>query len=672
MAFPEHPTPLQDLPRTELLQMYRLMVLARRFDETVMEKYAASQIPGFMHLYIGEEAVAVGACAALRADDYITSTHRGHGHLIAKGGDPRYMMAELYAKSEGYCKGKGGSMHIACLNLGILGANGIVGGGFPIACGSGLSSRFQSNGKVTLCFFGDGASNEGSFHESLNLCSVWKLPVIFVCENNGYAQTTPQAEHQAVRDIAERAKAYAMSGTTADGTDVLDVHAKVAAAVSAARAGAGPALVECKTYRYRGHWEGDPQPYRTKAEIDEWKKKDCITSFRNRLIEQTGIDAQDLTTIENDIDRQMADAVVFAEDCAPPQPQEALEDVYTIGVAVGPADSSRSGPVIQLSSRRQVTLREAINGTLDAILAGDDKAILFGEDVALLGGAFSVTKGLLAKHGSERVRNTPISEAAIVGAAIGSSITGLKPIAEIMFCDFLYVAMDQLINQMAKMKYMYGGDAQLPIVIRTTYGAGFSAAAQHSQSNEAMFMHVPGLKIVMPSTPGDAAGLLLSAFQDPNPVLFYEHKGLYEEKGDVGTEPVPLGKAAVVRQGRDLTVVTYGRMRKICSELAGELQQAGVDMELIDLRTLLPLDTETIITSVKKTGRLAVVHEAPLTAGSGAEIAASVTECAFGYLEAPVKRIAGADTPIPFAPVLENYVIPSTERIAAELKEAMH
>ena len=318
-----------------------------------------------------------------------------------------------------------------------------------------------------------------------------------------------------------------------------------------------------------------------------------------------------------------------------------------------------------------MTVRQAIGGTLDRILAAEPRAILFGEDIGLLGGAFSVTKGLFARHGAERVRNTPISESAIIGAAIGAAAMGLLPIAEIMFCDFLYVAMDQIVNQMAKMKYMYGGDARLPIVVRCTCGGGFSAAAQHSQSNEAMFAHVPGLKILAPSTPEDAAGLLLSAFADPNPVLFFEHKGLYDEQGEVTGEPVPIGKARLIREGRDLTVVTYGRMRKLCEAAAATLAGEGIEIELIDLRSLLPLDGEAILASVRKTGRLAIVHEAPLTAGLGAEIAAMVAERGFDALRGPVVRIAGLDVPMPFAPVLEAAAMPSAAVVLERLRKAV-
>jgi pyruvate/2-oxoglutarate/acetoin dehydrogenase E1 component len=313
----------------------------------------------------------------------------------------------------------------------------------------------------------------------------------------------------------------------------------------------------------------------------------------------------------------------------------------------------------------QMTFRDAINMTLDEALGADPAVLLFGEDIGQLGGAFQVTKGLWQKYGSERVKNTPISESAIIGTAIGTACVGLKPIAEVMFCDFLYIAMDQIVNQMAKMKYMFGGKAVLPIVIRTTIGAGLSAAAQHSQSNEAMFMHVPGLKIVLPSTPEDARGLLVSAIRDPNPVLFLEHRVLYDIKGEVpeGGYDIPLGVADVKRQGKDLTVVATGMMVHKAMAAARKLEEVGISIELIDPRTLVPLDMETIIKSVKKTNKALVVHEAPKTCGMGAEIVSLIVEQAFDYLDCPVLRVCGKDTPIPFSPVLENFVLPQSDDI---------
>jgi pyruvate/2-oxoglutarate/acetoin dehydrogenase E1 component len=313
----------------------------------------------------------------------------------------------------------------------------------------------------------------------------------------------------------------------------------------------------------------------------------------------------------------------------------------------------------------QMTFRDAINRTLDDSLSSDRSVLLFGEDIGQLGGAFQVTKGLWQKYGSERIKNTPISEAAIIGTAIGTACVGLKPIAEIMFCDFLYIGMDQIVNQMAKMKYMFGGKAVLPIVIRTTVGGGLSAAAQHSQSNEAMFMHVAGLKIIFPSTPGDARGLLFSAITDPNPVLFLEHRVLYDIKGEVPEEPyvIPLGLADVKRKGKDLTVVATGMMVHKAMQAAHKLEEEGISIELIDPRTLNPLDMETIIGSVKKTNKALVVHEAPKTCGVGAEIVSLIVEQGFDYLDSPVLRVCGKDTPIPFSPVLESFVLPQVDDI---------
>ena len=312
------------------VELFRTMVKIRRFDETVIQLYADGEIPGFMHLYIGEEAVAAGVCAALNKSDYITSTHRGHGHCIAKGGRPDYMMAELFGRKTGYCKGKGGSMHIADLDIGILGANGIVSGGIPTAVGAAVGIQYQDDDRVAVSFFGDGATNVGQFHEACNLASIWELPVIFVCENNLFAQTTPRTEHQKIKDVAARASAYDMPAVTIDGNDVIEVYQASKEAVKRARDGGGPTFIECKTYRWRGHWEGDPQPYRTQDEVKEWKLKCPITRFRRYLIENKVMLKQDLESIDKIIEDELQKAVEFARISPFPEPEEALDDVYTI------------------------------------------------------------------------------------------------------------------------------------------------------------------------------------------------------------------------------------------------------------------------------------------------------------------------------------------------------
>jgi len=311
-----------------LIGLYTSMYKIRRFEQEAVKLYRNKELPGWLHSYIGEEAVAVGACASLNRDDYITSTHRGHGHCIAKGADLKRMMAELYGKETGYCKGKGGSMHIADFSIGILGANGIVGGGIPIATGTALASQYLEDGRVTVCFFGDGASNQGGFHESLNLASLWKLPVVYVCENNLYAETTPQADHQPIRDIADRAKSYNMPGVIIDGNDVLAVYEETNKAVERARAGRGPTLIECKTYRYRGHWEGDPEVYRTKEEVKEWKKRDPLKKFKKYLLENDITQFKEISFVEKKIEDEIKDAVKYAQASPPPRPESALEDLY--------------------------------------------------------------------------------------------------------------------------------------------------------------------------------------------------------------------------------------------------------------------------------------------------------------------------------------------------------
>lgn len=314
--------------RNFLAGLYASMYKIRRFEQEAVKLFHNKELPGWLHSYIGEEAVAVGVCASLNRDDYITSTHRGHGHCIAKGADLKRMMAELYGKETGYCKGKGGSMHIADFSIGILGANGIVGGGIPIATGTALASQYLEDGRVTVCFFGDGASNQGGFHESLNLASLWKLPVVYVCENNLYAETTPQADHQPIRDIADRAKSYNMPGVIADGNDVLAVYEGANRAVERARAGRGPTLIECKTYRYRGHWEGDPEVYRTKEEVKEWKKRDPLKKFKKYLLENDITQSKEISLVEKKIEDEIKDAVKYAQASPPPRPESALEDLY--------------------------------------------------------------------------------------------------------------------------------------------------------------------------------------------------------------------------------------------------------------------------------------------------------------------------------------------------------
>ena len=656
----------------KMIEYLRDMLRIRYFEEKVMDLLSRDIVKGASHLYVGEEAVAVGAVAAIRKDDYITSTHRGHGHCIAKGGDLKLMLAELCGKATGYCKGRGGSMHIADVNAGNLGATGIVGSNIPVATGAGLSVKMRGTDQVVLCFFGDGAANTGAFHESVNLASIWKLPVIYVCENNLYGMSVAVNRAFPFEDIAERAKGYNIPGIIADGMDVLDVKRAVGEAVERARKGEGPTLVECKTYRFYGHSRSDARVYRTREEERRWKARDPIVTFRRKLIEGGILTEQQARKLEEDVAREVEEAEKFALSSPYPEVDALYDGLYT-DIYVDPETSIES-----LSKAKEIGLKmrriryvDALNEALREEMRRDKRVFLMGEDIALYGGAYQVTRGLYKEFGLERVRDTPISEAAIAGAAAGAAMTGLRPVAEIMYIDFSTIAMDQIVNIAAKNRYMFGGKSKVPVVYRTQGGAGRGIAAHHSQSLEAWYMHVPGIFVVMPSTPFDAKGLLKTCIRDDNPVMFIEHKMLYGTEGEVPEQEytVPLGVADIKREGTDVTIIAYSRMVHVALEAAEELAEEDISAEIVDPRTLKPLDLDTIITSVKKTNKAIVVYEGYRTCGVGAEIATLIMEKAFDYLDAPVVRVAGEDVPIPMSPVLEEAAIPSKEKIIEAVKK---
>lgn len=671
-----------DLSTEKLREMLYQMCLIRAFEEAAQQQYYAGKVHGTMHLFIGEEAVAVGACAALRPDDQITSTHRGHGHAIAKGQDVRGMMAELLGKTTGVCRGRGGSMHMADLSLGSLGANGIVAGSIPLSVGAGLSARLQGSDRVVLCFFGDGASNNANFHESLNMASIWKLPVIFLCENNQYAMSMPAHRAVSAATIADRAIAYSMPGETVAGMNPLEVYQAVKRAAARARAGEGPSLIEAVTYRYTGHSRSDKQVYRTKEEVQTWKVRDPIPNFQNWLIEQGHLTQAEADQLVAQVEADIADSITFAEASEEPKVENLLRDVYTeepdvkanpervlptwISRTFGPAT-----PIAPPQGTREITYAEALREAMGQAMERDERVFLIGEDIGAYGGAFGVTGDLIHRFGPERVRDTPISENCIAGTAIGAGMTGMRAVAEMQFMDFVTLAMEQTVLQGAKIRYMFGGKASVNMVLRLPAGSGTGAAAQHSESLESWFVNVPGLKVVAPSTPYEAKGLLLAAMADSNPIMFVEHKLLYKTKGPVPEEPymVPLGKADIKRAGQHVTIVAASLMILRALEAAEKLAQEGIEAEVVDLRTLKPYDTATLIGSVKKTGRLLVVHEAPLIGGYGGEIAAMIAQSeAFAYLEAPIVRLGGADVPIPYNRNLERAAVPQVEDITVAVR----
>ena len=677
----------QGLTKEQLVGYLRQVLEIRALENNIANLLSKAVLKGASHLYAGEEAVAVGAVAALRDNDLITSTHRGHGHAHAHGDahartpeakQEHYdkMMAEVLGKSGGYCKGKGGSMHIADVEHGNLGATGIVGGNIPVAVGAGLAQKLMKTDRVVVCFFGDGASNTGNFHESLNMASLWNLPVIFVCENNLYAMSVPWNKATKLPDVASRACAYGIPGEVVDGMDVLAVRGAVVKAAERARRGEGPTLIEAKTYRWFGHSHSDPRAYRTRAEEAEWKGRDPITVMKDNLQVVKMLTDGEFETLETATDAKLEKAMQFSNASPEPKATDVDTDVYAPSKYT-PSDYETDRrlrlAIAKGEVKREITYAQALVEAAREEMLRDPKVFIMGEDVGLYGGAYGATRDLYKEFGEWRVIDTPISEATIGGAAVGAAMAGMRPIAEIMYVDFTPLAMDQIANQGAKNRYMFGGKTTVPMVIRTEGGAGRAIAAHHSQSLESLWTHFPGIYVVMPSTPYDAKGLLKAAIQDDNPVMFIEHKMLYKEKGYVPEEEyiIPFGVADIKRPGKDVTLVTYSRMVYRSLEAAEALAKDGLDVEVIDLRTLKPLDIETIVASVKKTGRLVCVSEAYENTGFINEVMMQVNEQAFDYLDAPMVRVASANVPVPRAEILEDNAIPNVARIMAACRKVV-
>jgi 2-oxoisovalerate dehydrogenase E1 component len=676
------------LTKEKALDLLRQMWEIRMFENRVYDLLGRNIIKGASHLYAGQEAVAVGAISTLRDDDLITSTHRGHGHCHARGAaiakteEARVthynkMLAELCGRATGYCFGRGGSMHIADVENGNLGATGIVGGNIPVATGAALAQQMMGTDRVVLCFFGDGASNTGNFHESLNLASKWCLPVIYIVENNLYGMSVPFCNTAVHLDIADRACAYGIKSAVVDGMDVLAVRSAVGEAVERARRGGGPSLIEAKTYRYYGHSRSDPRAYRTKEEEQSWHERDAIEAFARELVASGICTQEEADAVETKIEEQIDVAQEFALNSPLPDPSELEEFVYA-PFRWTEEDYAKERRLRQLcreggAGTHKTSFKQALVDAAREEMLHDDRVFVMGEDVGLYGGAYGATKGLFTEFGFARVRDTPISEATIAGSAVGAAMAGLRPIAEIMYVDFTPLAMDQLANQGAKNRYMFGGKTIVPMVLRTEGGAGRSIAAHHSQSLESLWTHFPGIYVVMPSTPYDAKGLLKAAIRDDNPVMFIEHKMLYNEEGYVPDEDyvIPYGVADVKREGTDVTVISYSRMVLRSLEAADLLAKEGISVEVIDLRTLKPLDMDTVIASVKKTGRVVGVTEAYKTNSFISELAMRIQEEVFDWLDAPVVRVAAADVPVPMSEPLEDACIPSVERIVAGIRQVL-
>lgn len=644
----------------DLLAMQRRMLVIRGFEQRVAALYRDGEVPGFVHLSIGQEAAAVGACWPLRDDDVVTSTHRGHGHCLAKGLDPFGMFAELMAKDDGTNRGRGGSMHIADPRLGIFGANGIVAAGLPIAVGAAAAAQLRATDAVAVAFFGDGAVATGAFHEAVNLAVVWRLPVVFFCENNGYAEFSSAASQHAA-PLARRAAGYGVEHVAVDGNDVVATAMAMHDAVAGVRGGSGPVIVEATTYRWHGHYEGDPQRYRSPEELREWEARDPVVLHAHRL-GAAGVGDDALAALDAEVAQELDAALEKARSCAAPSPSTLFDFVVRPRPAVPePAALAPDAPVFRTM--------DAIRAALETELERDERVFVAGIDVGDGGNVFGLTRGLRERFG-DRVRDTPISETAIVGLGVGAAMAGMRPVVELMYLDFLGVCFDQLLNQAAKLPFMTGGAAEMALTVRTQFGAGRSSGSQHSQSLEALLAHIPGLTVVMPSTPADTYGLLRAAIDDPNPVVFIENRLLYGMKGPQppADHVVPIGRASVVRVGTDITVVSVSRMVHEALAAADAVAGDGISVEVIDLRTVAPLDTATILESVAKTSRLLIAHEAVVPFGIGAEIAATVAREGFWTLDAPIERIGAAATPPPYAPDLERAWLPDRDTVAAALR----
>ena len=729
----QHQRNIQDelkngLKKEDCIQLLDVMLIVRAFEESIasMKSGAYKPLPDFKfvgatHLSIGQEGVAAGIMKNLHREDYITSTHRGHGHSIAKGMFGLYSMneeelarflekdpkgtgrdaildeavdhhlyktyCELFGRIDGYCKGRGGGMHIADFNMGHLGANAIVGGSFGIGTGAAIASERLKNGKITVCIVGDGGYCNGIALEAMNMAAMDQfkngIPLIYIIENNQYMMTGQgSGEVTGVDHIARRGAGVSnnnMHAEIVNGMNVLAVIDALKRGIQKIKDGQGPVLLEMTTYRYLGHSLSDMRTtYRTKKEEEAWHAVDSIINWKKALVESGVMTESEIEEHEQKARELTETAAVRASKAAEPETKDIYEGLLsntieeTVPADYSNAPSLRKPRKYKRDSEGYIMFRHAVAEAITEEMVRDSRVCLFGEDVADYGGAFQVTVGLLSTFGRNRVWNAAISESAIVGAACGMAMAGMRPIAEIMYIDFMLMAGDQWGNQLAKNKYMFGGKATIPAVIRTTVGGGKGYAGQHSQSLEASLTQVPGLKVVMPSTAYDVKGLLKASIRDNDPVIFIEHQTLYTEKGQVPEEDyvVPIGKAAVRREGTDLTLVSYSYLALRAAEAAERLEkEEGISVEVIDPRTLIPLDSDTIAESVKKTGRLAVTTQAPVTGSFAETIIYETQQKAFSAMKCPAEIIGARNVPPPMAQTLEQDNIPSVERIMDSIRK---
>jgi 2-oxoisovalerate dehydrogenase E1 component len=660
------------IDRTGLLRLYHEMLRIRRFEQNVQLMIRNRDLPGFGHLYIGEEATAVGVMAHMRKDDWITSTHRGHGHALAKGVPAKLLLAELAGKATGCNGGRGGTMHVFYSDAGLFGTNGLVGGGIPSAVGLAIAAKTRGTDQVAVAFFGDGATSHGSFHESLNFAGIQNAPVVFVCENNLYATATPLRWATKNTNIASKAASYGIPGVQVDGNDVVAVWQAAQEAIARARAGEGPTLIEALTYRQVGHQEGDPVIgwCRTQEEWDAWVKRDPIPNFCKSLLESDNATQEELKAIEADVDAEICAAADFAIQSPSPDPATVLANTWAEPINPPlPYDE----PGFTLTETVAQSWLDAVRDGIAEEMRRNPHIIYFGEGTGDRGGSFGHTKNLFKEFGSHRMIDTPICELGFTGASIGASAAGVRAVADLMLSDFLWEAGGQIVLQASKLRYMSNGQVSVPMIVRSGGGAVKQAGPHHSGMYYPAWAHCPGLIVVVPSCPADAKALFKTALRASDPVIFIEHKSLMSVKGQVpvGEHYLPFGQASVLRAGSDITIVSCGLWLRRSLEAAEQMATQGISAEVIDLRTIVPLDVDTIVASVTKTGHLLVVDEAYSMCGIGAEIAATIMEHAFDELDAPVGRLHIPPVSQPFSPALEDSIVATADSIAAAARSVL-
>lgn len=644
----------------DLLRLYEGLLMPRMIEEKMLKLLRQGKVSKWFS-GIGQEAIAVGATLALTPDELIFPLHRNLGVFTNRDIPLHRLFSQWQGKPEGFTKGRDRSFHFGTLEYGIVGMISHLGPQLALACGAALAYKLDGRPMVAVAFSGEGGTSEGDFHEALNIAAVWSLPVIFIIENNGYGLSTPSADQFNCKHLADKAKGYGMEGMTIDGNNILEVYSTIAKCARKMRKKPAPVLIECMTFRMRGHEEASGVKYVPPELIEAWDKKDPVRNYEAWLLDEGVLTAEQIRTYRATFEAKIQ-AHLDLSAAAPDLTADSAREVADVYAPFTPAAHPPAG------TGREMRLVDAISAGLDEAMRKHPKLVLMGQDIADYGGVFKITDGLMAAYGKDRVRNTPLCESGIVGTALGLSLEGYKAMVEMQFADFVTCGFNQIVNNLAKLHYRWGGRAD--VVVRMPTGAGTGAGPFHSQSNEAWFYHTPGLKIVYPSTPEDAKGLLLAAFEDPNPVMYFEHKALY--RGISGMVPdgyytTPIGQARQVRRGSEASIITYGMGVRWAENLADD---HGLDLDIVDLRTLLPLDWATIGESVRRTHRVLVLHEDTLTGGIGGDIAAHIGEHFFSDLDAPVMRVGALDTPVPFAAALEEQFLPPA-RLHAQLMKLL-